>query len=384
MRPGLPELVAATTMKSLRSTGTSTARAHRGQVVEAAAEPAPLGEHADDGGAAGLVVGGQRGGSAIAASAPLDGLDRLTSAMTATPSPREQRRRCGSRAGPAARALSSSRLTRAWRSARSARTPTRMSSSTLTRWVPSPSSSRSRPSEVSRRNRSGDRPRASPASVRSRERIPNSRLRTTPKHQQQTASDAPRGGPGCAAAPRHERSIHQRPEHGERRRGRPPSATLSPTAAADVAVGQRVHGPQRPAARAVVAGDGEERAGRVVPGLVRVDQARRRWWRRAPRRRSASGARSARARPVPAAGSVLAVTTASRVAVASRDRADDEQRDEQPEEDAGRDRRPERELLGLAGRLLGTGQVPGGVLAVHLGGEHDRGDAQRPAAEDQA
>ena len=39
-------------MKSLRSTGTSTARAHRVQVVEAAAEAALLGQHADDGGAA--------------------------------------------------------------------------------------------------------------------------------------------------------------------------------------------------------------------------------------------------------------------------------------------------------------------------------------------
>ena len=36
-------------MKSLRSTGTSTARADGAQVVEAAAEAALLGEHADRG-----------------------------------------------------------------------------------------------------------------------------------------------------------------------------------------------------------------------------------------------------------------------------------------------------------------------------------------------
>ena len=48
-------------MKSLRSTGIVDRGADRAQVVEAAAEAALLGEHADRGGAAGLVVGGQRG-----------------------------------------------------------------------------------------------------------------------------------------------------------------------------------------------------------------------------------------------------------------------------------------------------------------------------------
>ena len=48
-------------MKSLRSTGTVDGSANRAQVVEAAAEPALLGEHADRGGAAGCVVDCQRG-----------------------------------------------------------------------------------------------------------------------------------------------------------------------------------------------------------------------------------------------------------------------------------------------------------------------------------
>ena len=48
-------------MKSLRSTGTLHGRAHRVQVIQRAAEAPLLGQHADDLGAAGLVVRGQRG-----------------------------------------------------------------------------------------------------------------------------------------------------------------------------------------------------------------------------------------------------------------------------------------------------------------------------------
>ena len=86
-------------------------------------------------GAAGLVVGGERGRVVDRARAsPLDGLLRLTSAMTRDAVVAAQRgdavacRRGGRRRA----ALSSSSGTRAWRAARSARTPTRISSSTLT------------------------------------------------------------------------------------------------------------------------------------------------------------------------------------------------------------------------------------------------------------
>ena len=136
MGPGLPELVARDDEVLAQDRDVDRA-AHGVEVVEAAAEAAPLGEHADDGGAAGLVVGGERGRvgdggeRALGRAGPLDlGDDRDAVAARA---PASALRQSGRRS---ARSLSSSRLTRAWRSARSARTPTRMSSSTLTRWSP--------------------------------------------------------------------------------------------------------------------------------------------------------------------------------------------------------------------------------------------------------
>ena len=73
--------------------------AHGVEVVEAAAEAALLGEHADHAGAAGRVVRRRaRPGRRSSASAPLLGLERLTSAITLTPPPRAARRRA-SRAG---------------------------------------------------------------------------------------------------------------------------------------------------------------------------------------------------------------------------------------------------------------------------------------------
>src|SRR6478735_6952844 len=72
----------------------------------------------------------------MAARAPLEGLERLTSQMTVTPSPRRAATPSLAWGARAARSFSSSRLTRACRSARSARTPSMISSSTLTRAAP--------------------------------------------------------------------------------------------------------------------------------------------------------------------------------------------------------------------------------------------------------
>ena len=76
-------------MKSLRSTGDVDGGPDGVEVGQRPAEPALLGEHADDrrrrrprSRAASAA------GSAMAASAPLDGLLRLTSAITDTPGPR--------------------------------------------------------------------------------------------------------------------------------------------------------------------------------------------------------------------------------------------------------------------------------------------------------
>ena len=119
------------TMKSLRSTGTSTAARTARRSSQAAAEPSLLGEHADRGGAAGRVVGGERGRvgdrgqRALAGAGPLD-LGDDAHAVGA-----ERRHRVeasGARSGGGLEVVE--RDVRASRSARSARTPSRISSST--------------------------------------------------------------------------------------------------------------------------------------------------------------------------------------------------------------------------------------------------------------
>ena len=72
-----------------------------------------------------------RPGRRSSASAPLLGLERLTSAMTLTPSRCSAATASGRRSRRSARAFSSSSETCAWRTARSSRTPARMSSRTL-------------------------------------------------------------------------------------------------------------------------------------------------------------------------------------------------------------------------------------------------------------
>src|SRR5665647_28344 len=65
--------------------------------------------------------------------------------------------------------------------------------------------------------------------------------------------------------------------------------------------------------------------------------------------------------------------------------AADTNREENPvEDDEGdpRDGGPHGELLGLGRGGLSTGDVPKGPLAVDLCGEHDRGNAQRQAAQE--
>ncbi len=119
-------------MKSLRSTGTETASRTRTRSSRvppkrrssvstemAAAPPASY-------------WAASAAGSLIVASAPLLGLERLTSAMTDTPRPRNSG--IGSSAGSTilTRSFSRSRLVVACRRARSSRTPAMMSSSAPT------------------------------------------------------------------------------------------------------------------------------------------------------------------------------------------------------------------------------------------------------------
>ena len=85
-------------MKSLRSSGDVDRGAHRAQVVEAAAEPALLGEHADRGRtAAGVARAPASAGSGMSARSPLLGLRRLTSAITLEPAAAEVRHRVARR-----------------------------------------------------------------------------------------------------------------------------------------------------------------------------------------------------------------------------------------------------------------------------------------------
>ena len=83
--PGLPHLVRRD-HEVLAQHGDVDRRPHRGEVVEAAAEPALLGEHADHGGAPGLVVDreagrvGDRGEGALAGAGPLHLGDHLDAA----------------------------------------------------------------------------------------------------------------------------------------------------------------------------------------------------------------------------------------------------------------------------------------------------------------
>src|SRR4051794_13245734 len=117
-------------MKSLRSTGMSTAcrtstrsssdPPNRRRSVSTEMVAAPPAAYA----------AARAAGSGIWARAPLLGLERLTSAITETPDSRN--RGIGSRAGSTCmtRSLRRSRLTAAWRSARSCRTPSTMLSRT--------------------------------------------------------------------------------------------------------------------------------------------------------------------------------------------------------------------------------------------------------------
>ena len=108
-------------------------RAHGGEVGQRAAEPALLGEHADHARAAGGVGRGERGGVGDRRRAsPLDGLRRLTSAITPMPGRAQRGHHVARRRGRrAARRLISAKSTAASRAARSARTPSRMESRTL-------------------------------------------------------------------------------------------------------------------------------------------------------------------------------------------------------------------------------------------------------------
>ena len=119
--------------------------AHRVQIVERAVEPALLGEHADDAGAA-VLVGARRAppdrGSSPAA--PRDGLARLTSAITPMPGARSAAITSSGGGAALAAALISARLTTASRAATSARTPSMMESSTVAELMPAaPFTSRS-------------------------------------------------------------------------------------------------------------------------------------------------------------------------------------------------------------------------------------------------
>lgn len=106
------------------------------QVGQRAAEAAPLGQYGDDGRAARLVVGGERRGvgdggqRALRRAGALDLADDLDAVAV------QGRDAVPGLGAFAARSLSSSRLTLACRSARSARTPSMISSSTLTRAAP--------------------------------------------------------------------------------------------------------------------------------------------------------------------------------------------------------------------------------------------------------
>ena len=125
-------------MKSLRSTGICTV-AHLGEVVDGAAEAPLLGQHADHGGAARLVVGGERGRvgdrgeRALGRAGPLD----LGDHGDALAAQRGRARRAATGRWPAISFRASSE-TACCRSARSARTPSRISSSTVTAVPPSP------------------------------------------------------------------------------------------------------------------------------------------------------------------------------------------------------------------------------------------------------
>eukprot|EP01092_Planopodium_desertum_P011767 TRINITY_DN54192_c0_g1_i1.p1 TRINITY_DN54192_c0_g1~~TRINITY_DN54192_c0_g1_i1.p1 ORF type:complete len:126 (+),score=41.01 TRINITY_DN54192_c0_g1_i1:161-538(+) len=79
----------------------------------------------------------------------------------------------------------------------------------------------------------------------------------------------------------------------------------------------------------------------------------------------------------PSRASVAAVA-AAQGAQAANGHDDDEVQDANHN---GSDGRPDGPLLGLVGRITGTGDVAGSQLAVDLGGVDDRHDAGRQAAE---
>src|SRR4051794_19655539 len=117
-------------MKSLRSTGTETARRTRIRSSRVPLNRRPSVSTEIAAAPPASYSAARAAGSSMLARAPLLGLERLTSAITATPGP--VNRGIGSIAGSiwAARCFSRSRLTSAWRMARSSRTPAMMSSRT--------------------------------------------------------------------------------------------------------------------------------------------------------------------------------------------------------------------------------------------------------------
>lgn len=106
------------------------------QVGQRAAEAALLGEDGDDGRPAGLVVRGERGRVGDGGQRALGGAGALDLADDGDALAAQGGDAVLGTGARAARSLSSSRLTRACRSARSARTPSMISSSTLTRAAP--------------------------------------------------------------------------------------------------------------------------------------------------------------------------------------------------------------------------------------------------------